>query len=74
MEVSVNVETNPSNNEKHEKKENKTGKGCCCLSCKLPTMPKWVDTFFSWIKALLLVAAIKNLMAFALYAYDIISK
>ena len=74
MDVSVNVESNPSNIKKNENSESTKNMGCSCLSCSLPKMPKWVKTFFSWIKAILFIAAIKNLFAFAIYAYDIISK
>ena len=74
MDVPVNVESNPSNIHKNENSESTKNMSCSCLSCNFPRMTKWVETFFSWIKAVLLLAAIKNLLAFAIYAYDIISK
>jgi hypothetical protein len=45
-----------------------------CISISNLVVPKCMKNFVSWIRAIAIVAALKNLIKFGIYIYDIVSK
>ena len=47
---------------------------CSCISCCPPPIPRCLSVLWAWIKAILILAALKTIFGMSVYGYDIVSK